>query len=63
MLKLIGIENGTVKDEKVLLDEDGRLTSFGGLVLVQAALAVVGAVCLAAAVFRGLGRLFGLGGR
>ena len=51
MLKLVGSEDGIIKDEKVLIDEEGKATKEGIVVCVIVALAAL-------SVLRILGKLF-----
>jgi len=44
MLKLTAYENGTLKDEKILVDYEGETTVYGKAVLVAAAFSLIGLV-------------------
>ena len=47
MLKIIGTNmNNEVEDEKVLLDEEGKLTQEGVCAIVLVAFALIGAICV-----------------
>ena len=42
MLKIVGTEDGIVKDEKILITDEGKLTKFGIALIVIELLADIG---------------------
>ena len=53
MLKIVGSTNDIIEDEKVLIDDDDKLTGYGIAAIAGAALMLVGLFAVLRALFGG----------
>lgn len=52
VLKIVGLSHGKVEDEKILLDEDGKLTLSGVVFIAVAVLAVIGILSITSKIIK-----------